>query len=76
MNTCYFGGQLNVSNYDMIYLFLDLQYVLRDSVKNSSNGKDKPTYMLASRKEDQQLVSAGRAELLEDGTGISISPRS
>lgn len=59
----------------LIALFV-LQYVLRDSGKNTS-GKEKPTYILVPRRENQQLsdksnsVAAAAGPELEDEIGMS-----
>lgn len=56
-------------------------YVLRDSTKNISE-KDKPTYILVSRKDDQQLLdksiavaSASSIEVLQDETGVETGKK-
>lgn len=53
-----------------------MQYVLRESTKNTSS-KEKATYLLVSRRDDQQLsdksVAVGAAteiEIVEDETGM------
>ncbi|XP_010910195.2 regulator of nonsense transcripts UPF3 isoform X1 [Elaeis guineensis] len=56
-------------------------YVLRDSRRNIS-GKDKPTYILVSRKDDQQLLdksiavaSASSIEALEEAKGVETGKK-
>ncbi|XP_065872690.1 regulator of nonsense transcripts UPF3-like isoform X2 [Euphorbia lathyris] len=55
-------------------------YVLRDTAKSTS-GKDKSTYLLVPKRDDQQLsdkavtfASASGAEVLEDESGITVQP--
>lgn len=56
-------------------------YVLRDNTRNIS-GKDKPTYILVSRKDDQQLLdksiaiaSASSIEALEEEKGVETGKK-
>lgn len=55
------------------------QYILRDSVKNTSS-KDKSAYVLVSKQDDQQLSakpvtlgSTAGTEALEEDSGMAVN---
>ncbi|XP_020250111.1 regulator of nonsense transcripts UPF3-like isoform X1 [Asparagus officinalis] len=48
-------------------------YVPRDKAKASSSGKVKSTYVLMLRKDEQQLGSGSRKEVLEEGTVAGLN---